>query len=113
VILLALVIHHFGGASLSLKLGHFYLNIGVTWPARSSTSGCASSMSRDTQHWALAGKEAGAPDLRARHAGRDARLSAWARGSRHERAADQRFGWSGSAFGRQEWSGYQCGWRVV
>ncbi len=30
VILLALVIHHFGGASLSLKLGHFYLNIGVT-----------------------------------------------------------------------------------
>jgi hypothetical protein len=30
VIGLALVIHHFGGASLSLKLGHFYLNIGVT-----------------------------------------------------------------------------------
>lgn len=30
IILLALVVHHFGGASLSLKLGHFYLNIGVT-----------------------------------------------------------------------------------
>ncbi|MFR9780121.1 hypothetical protein ACL02O_29205 [Micromonospora sp. MS34] len=30
VILLAMLIHHFGGASLSLKLGHFYLNIGVT-----------------------------------------------------------------------------------
>ncbi|MFG2169191.1 hypothetical protein ACIBBG_31620 [Micromonospora chersina] len=30
VILLALLIHHFGGASLSLKLGHFYLNVGVT-----------------------------------------------------------------------------------
>lgn len=30
VILVALLIHHFGGASLMLKLGHFYLNIGVT-----------------------------------------------------------------------------------
>jgi hypothetical protein len=30
VILVALLIHHFGGASLSLKLGHFYLSIGVT-----------------------------------------------------------------------------------
>jgi len=29
VILLALLIHNFGGASLSLKLGHFYLNVGV------------------------------------------------------------------------------------
>lgn len=30
VILLALLIHHLGGASLTIKLGHFYLNIGVT-----------------------------------------------------------------------------------
>ena len=30
IILLALLIHHFGGASLTLKLGHFYMNIGVT-----------------------------------------------------------------------------------
>ena len=30
VIFLALLIHHFGGASLKLQLGHFYLNIGVT-----------------------------------------------------------------------------------
>ena len=30
VVLLALVVHHFGGASLSIKIGHFYLNIGVT-----------------------------------------------------------------------------------
>jgi hypothetical protein len=30
VILLALIVHHFGGASLSVKIGHFYLNIGVT-----------------------------------------------------------------------------------
>lgn len=30
IILLALLIHHFGGASLKLQLGHFYLNIGVT-----------------------------------------------------------------------------------
>jgi hypothetical protein len=30
IILVALLIHHFGGASLSLKIGHFYLNIGVT-----------------------------------------------------------------------------------
>ena len=30
IILLALLVHHLGGASLSIKLGHFYLNIGVT-----------------------------------------------------------------------------------
>jgi uncharacterized membrane protein len=30
IILLALLIHHLGGASLSLKFGHFYLDIGVT-----------------------------------------------------------------------------------
>jgi hypothetical protein len=30
IILLAMLIHNFGGASLSLKLGHFYMNIGVT-----------------------------------------------------------------------------------
>jgi hypothetical protein len=30
VILLALLVHHLGGASLTIKLGHFYLNIGVT-----------------------------------------------------------------------------------
>jgi hypothetical protein len=30
IILLALLLHHFGGASLTIKLGHFYLNIGVT-----------------------------------------------------------------------------------
>jgi hypothetical protein len=30
IILLALVVHHFGGASLKLQLGHFYLDIGVT-----------------------------------------------------------------------------------
>ena len=30
ILFLALLIHHFGGASLSLKIGHFYLNIGVT-----------------------------------------------------------------------------------
>jgi hypothetical protein len=30
VILLALLVHHLGGASLMIKLGHFYLNIGVT-----------------------------------------------------------------------------------
>ena len=30
LIVLALIIHHFGGASLTLKLGHFFLNIGVT-----------------------------------------------------------------------------------
>jgi hypothetical protein len=30
IILLALLVHHFGGASLAIKLGHFYLNIGVT-----------------------------------------------------------------------------------
>jgi hypothetical protein len=30
IILLALVVHHFGGASLSVKLGHFYLQIGVS-----------------------------------------------------------------------------------
>lgn len=30
IALLALVIHHLGGASLSFKIGHFYLNIGVT-----------------------------------------------------------------------------------
>src|SRR5581483_6437833 len=30
VILLALLIHHLGGASLTIKLGHLYLNIGVT-----------------------------------------------------------------------------------
>ena len=30
IILLALLIHRFGGASLTIKLGHFYLNIGVT-----------------------------------------------------------------------------------
>jgi hypothetical protein len=30
VILLALVVYHFGGASLSVELGHFYLQIGVT-----------------------------------------------------------------------------------
>ena len=30
IILLALLIHHLGGASLTIKLGHFYLNIGVT-----------------------------------------------------------------------------------
>jgi hypothetical protein len=30
IILLALLIHHFGGASLTVKLGHFYMNIGVT-----------------------------------------------------------------------------------
>jgi hypothetical protein len=30
VILLALLVHHLGGAALTIKLGHFYLNIGVT-----------------------------------------------------------------------------------
>lgn len=30
IILLALLVHHLGGASLTIKLGHFYLNIGVT-----------------------------------------------------------------------------------
>ena len=30
ILFLALLVHHFGGASLSLKIGHFYLNIGVT-----------------------------------------------------------------------------------
>jgi hypothetical protein len=30
VILLALLVHHLGGASLTIKLGHFYLDIGVT-----------------------------------------------------------------------------------
>jgi hypothetical protein len=30
IILVALVIHHFGGGSLRLRLGHFYLDIGVT-----------------------------------------------------------------------------------
>jgi hypothetical protein len=30
IILLALLIHHMGGASLTIKLGHFVLNIGVT-----------------------------------------------------------------------------------
>jgi hypothetical protein len=30
LILLALLVHKLGGASLSIKLGHFYLNIGVT-----------------------------------------------------------------------------------
>ena len=30
IMLLALLIHHLGGASLSLKFGHFYLDIGVT-----------------------------------------------------------------------------------
>ena len=30
VVLLALLVHHFGGASLSIKIGHFYLNLGVT-----------------------------------------------------------------------------------
>ena len=30
VILLALLVHNLGGASLTIKLGHFYLNIGVT-----------------------------------------------------------------------------------
>jgi hypothetical protein len=30
IILLALLIHHFGGASLTIKIGHFYMNIGVT-----------------------------------------------------------------------------------
>jgi uncharacterized membrane protein YdbT with pleckstrin-like domain len=30
VILLALLVHHLGGASLTVKLGHFFLNIGVT-----------------------------------------------------------------------------------
>jgi hypothetical protein len=30
VILLGMLIHYFGGASLSLKLGRFYLSVGVT-----------------------------------------------------------------------------------
>ena len=30
VILLALLVSYLGGASLTIKLGHFYLNIGVT-----------------------------------------------------------------------------------
>jgi hypothetical protein len=30
VILLALLVHYLGGASLAVKLGHFFLNIGVT-----------------------------------------------------------------------------------
>jgi hypothetical protein len=30
VVLAALVIHHFGGASLSLHIGDFFLNIGVS-----------------------------------------------------------------------------------
>jgi len=30
VILAALVIHHFGGASLSLHIGDFFLNVGVS-----------------------------------------------------------------------------------
>ena len=30
IILLALLVHRLGGASLTIKLGHFYLNIGVT-----------------------------------------------------------------------------------
>ena len=30
IILVALLIHHFGGASLMIKIGHFYLSIGVT-----------------------------------------------------------------------------------
>jgi len=30
IVLLALLVHHFGGASLSIKIGHFYLNLGVT-----------------------------------------------------------------------------------
>lgn len=30
IILLALLVHHLGGASLTIKLGHFYLDIGVT-----------------------------------------------------------------------------------
>lgn len=30
VILLALLVHRLGGASLKIKLGHFYLDIGVT-----------------------------------------------------------------------------------
>ena len=29
VVLAALVIHHFGGASLSLHIGDFFLNVGV------------------------------------------------------------------------------------
>jgi hypothetical protein len=30
VVLAALVIHHFGGASLSLHIGDFFLNVGVS-----------------------------------------------------------------------------------
>jgi len=30
IILVALLVHRLGGASLSIKIGHFYLNIGVT-----------------------------------------------------------------------------------
>ena len=30
IILLALLIHRLGGASLTIKFGHFYLDIGVT-----------------------------------------------------------------------------------
>ena len=30
IILLALLVHRLGGASLTIKFGHFYLDIGVT-----------------------------------------------------------------------------------
>lgn len=30
IILLALLVHHLGGAALNIRLGHFYLNLGVT-----------------------------------------------------------------------------------
>ena len=30
LILLALLVHHFDGAKFNLKIGHFYLDIGVT-----------------------------------------------------------------------------------